>query len=64
VNRTDYQLIDISEDGFVSWCFCSDFSLFIIIVNGEISLASVMNSEHGFATKIIVGESAYWKWEH
>lgn len=31
VNRTDYQLIDISEDGFVSFCFCLHFLQFITV---------------------------------
>lgn len=58
VNRTDYQLIDISEDGFV----CSIFmSLFIIPV-----LESIFHINVCFwlVWLLFLGEFADWKWEH
>ena len=51
MNRTDYQLIDISEDGFVSRLFCSVFSSLLLVVNSIISLLTKPEPE--FATKLL-----------
>ncbi|KAF7149465.1 hypothetical protein RHSIM_Rhsim03G0257000 [Rhododendron simsii] len=35
VNRTHYQLIDISEDGFVSYLYCSSNEVSLLTENGN-----------------------------